>query len=76
MIKDYTDNIQGIPLLPLHVLLFLISSKVSFIYTIPDTAFVTLVVEHWLEQEIDQSKRCFTIEEWGLLYCEDYTIDI
>ena len=42
-----------------HRLLFLISSKGSFICTIPDriahtTAFVTPVVEHWLEQEIAQ----------------------
>ena len=44
---------------PLHVLLFLISSKDAFIYTTPDriahtTAFVTPVVEHWLEIEIAQ----------------------
>ena len=40
-------------------ILFPISSKGSFIYTIPvriahTMAFVTPVVEHWLEQEIAQ----------------------
>ena len=43
-----------------HGLLFLISSKVFFIMHYPTdriahtTAFVTPVVEHWLEQEIAQ----------------------
>ena len=46
-------------LLPPHRLLFPISSKSSFICIIPDriahtTAFVTPVVEHWLEREIAQ----------------------
>ena len=46
-------------LLPPHGLLFPISSKSSFICTIPDriahtTAFVTPVVEHWQEREIAQ----------------------
>ena len=41
----------------LHRLLFPINSKGSFICTFPDrithtTAFVTPVVEHWLEREI------------------------
>ena len=45
--------------LPPHGLLFLINSKGSFICTISDRiahtmAFVTPVVEHWLEQEIAQ----------------------
>ena len=44
---------RGNPLLP-HRLLFPINNKGSFICTIPDrithtTAFVTPVVEHWLE---------------------------
>ena len=52
------DIEKGNPLPP-HRLLFLINSKGSFICTIPDriahtTAFVTPVVEHWLEQEIAQ----------------------
>ena len=56
MVKDHYDSKKQNPLLP-HWLLFPINSKGSFIYTIPDriahtTAFVTPVVEHWLEQEI------------------------
>ena len=58
MVKDHSDSERGNPLLP-HGLLFLIDSKGSFICTIPDriahtTAFVTPVVEHWLEREIAQ----------------------
>ena len=58
MVKDHSDSEKGNPLPP-HRLLFLISSKGSFICTIPDriahtTAFVTPVVEHWLEREIAQ----------------------
>ena len=58
MVKDDSDSKRGNPLLP-HRLLFLISSKGSFICTIPEriahtTAFVTLIVEHWLEREIAQ----------------------
>ena len=58
MVKDHSDSERGNPLLP-HGLLFPISSKGSFIYTIPDrivhtTAFVTPVVDHWLEREICQ----------------------
>ena len=57
MVKDHSDSERGNPLLP-HGLLFPISSKGSFICIIPDrithtTAFVTPVVEHWLEREID-----------------------
>ena len=51
---DHSDNKRGNRLPPLHGLLFSISSKDSFICTTPDsiahtTAFVTPVVEHWLE---------------------------
>ena len=46
IIKDHSDSEKGNPLLP-HRLLFLISSKGAH-----TTTFVTLVVEHWLEQEI------------------------
>ena len=58
MVKDYSDSERGNPL-PSHGILFPINSKGSFICTIPDriahtTAFVTPVVEHWLEQEIAQ----------------------
>ena len=58
MVKDHSDSERGNPLPP-HGLLFPINSKGSFICTIPDriahtTAFVTPVVEHWLEWEIAQ----------------------
>ena len=54
MVKDHLDS-EKENLLPPHGLLFLISSKGSFICIIPDrithtTAFVTPVVEHWLEK--------------------------
>ena len=52
MVKDHSDSEKGNPLSP-HRLLFQINSKGSFICTIPHTtAFVTPVVEHWLEREI------------------------
>ena len=56
MVKEHSDSERGNPL-P-HGLLFPIS-KGSFICIIPDrithtTAFVTPVVEHWLEREIAQ----------------------
>ena len=56
MVKDHSNSEKG-NLLPPHRILFPISSKGSFICTIPHriahtTAFVTPVVEHWLEQEI------------------------
>ena len=55
MVKDHSDSKRGNPLSP-HGLLFLISSKGSFICTrIAHTmAFVTPVMEHWLEREIAQ----------------------
>ena len=57
IVKDHSDSEKGIPLLP-HRLLFPIN-KGSFICTIPDriahtTAFITPVMEHWLEREIAQ----------------------
>ena len=57
-IEDHSDSEKGNPLPPYRLLLS-INSKGSFICTIPDrithtTAFVTPVVEHWLEQEIAQ----------------------
>ena len=53
MVQNHSDSKRGNRLLP-HGLLFPISSKGSFICTIPDRithtmAFVTPVVEHWLE---------------------------
>ena len=59
MVKDHSYSERGNSLPP-HRLLFPISSKGSFICTIPTykiihtTAFVTPVVEHWLEREIAQ----------------------
>ena len=58
MVMDHSDS-ERENLLPPHGLLFSINSKGSFICTIPDRithimAFVTPVVEHWLEQEIAQ----------------------
>ena len=56
MVKDHSDSEKGNPLPP-HRLLLSINSKGSFICTIRithTTAFVTPVVEHWLEREIAQ----------------------
>ena len=50
MVKDQSDSERRNPLPP-HGLLFQITSKGSFICT---WAFVTPVVEHWLEREIAQ----------------------
>ena len=55
MVMDHSDSERGNPLLP-HGLLFPINSNGSFICTIPDriahtTAFVTPVVEYWLEDK-------------------------
>ena len=57
IVKDHSDRERGNPLSPLNGLLFPISSKGSFICTIPQTGQhiprpVTLVVEYWLEREI------------------------
>ena len=58
MVKDHSDSERGNPLLP-HGLLFSINSKGSFICIIlyidriiHTTAFVTPVVEYWLETVI------------------------
>ena len=56
MVKDHSDSEKGNPLPP-HRLLLSINSKGSFICTdriTHTTAFVTPVVEHWLEREIAQ----------------------
>ena len=57
MVKDHSDSERGNPLPP-YGLLFPINSKGSFICTTHriahTTAFVTPVVEHWLEWEIAQ----------------------
>ena len=39
MVKDHSDSQRGNPLPPLHGLLFSISSKGSFICTIPQTGY-------------------------------------
>ena len=66
MVKDHYDSEKGNPLPP-HRLLLSINSKGSFICTIHPTdrithttAFVTPVVEHWLEREIAQ--RAYNLE--------------
>ena len=56
MVKDHSDSEKGNPLPP-HRLLLSINSKGSFICKNADriahtTAFVTPVVEYWLEPEI------------------------
>ena len=62
MAKDHSDSERG-NTLPPHGLLFPINSKGSFICTYPTdriahtTAFVTPVVEHWLEREIVHKER-------------------
>ena len=61
MVKNHSDSQRERErgnTLPPHGLLFPINSKGSFMCTIPQiahtTAFVTRVVEHWLEREIAQ----------------------
>ena len=57
MVKHHSDSEEGNPL-PQHRLLFTINSKGSFYMHHPTDriahtiAFVTPVVEHWLEREI------------------------
>ena len=59
MVEDHSDSEKGNPLPP-HRLLLSINSKGSFYMHHPTdrithtTAFVTPVVEHWLEREIAQ----------------------
>ena len=52
---DHSDNKRGNLIEPFHGLLFLINSKEYFICTNPLTmAFVTLVIDLWMEHEISQ----------------------
>ena len=58
MVKGHSDNEKGNPLPPYRLLLS-INSKGFYMYHPTDrithsTAFVTPVVEHWLEREIAQ----------------------
>ena len=63
MVKDHSDSEKGNPLPP-HRLLLSINSKFFFYMHHPTdriahtTAFVTPVVEHWLEREIAQWVTC------------------
>ena len=52
MVKEHSDSESG-NLPSLHGLLFVISSKVGFVMHYV-TAFVTPVMEHWLERELVQ----------------------
>ena len=77
MVKDHSDSERGNPLLP-HGLLFSINSKDFYMHHPTDrithtTAFVTPVVEHWLEREQLYSIKtaiwdCYCITNLG----EDY----
>ena len=59
MVKDHSDSEKGNPLPP-HTILFRLTARVLlYIYHPTDkiahtTAFVTPVMEHWLEREIAQ----------------------
>ena len=58
MVKDHSDSEKGNPLPP-HRLLLSINSKGFYMHYPTDrithtTAFVTPVMEHWLEREISQ----------------------
>ena len=71
-VKDHSDSKRGNPLPP-HGLLFPINSKGSFYMHHPTdriahtTAFVTPVMEHWLEREIAQMMLWFTPIIWNLI---------
>ena len=57
MVKVHSEDSEKVKPLPPHGLLFPISSKGYFICTDRIThimAFVTPVVEHWMEREITQ----------------------
>ena len=59
MIKDHSDSERENPMQPLHGLLFLLAARVLFIHhptdrTTHTTAFVTPIMEHWLEWELAQ----------------------
>ena len=62
MVKDYSDSTRGNPLLPLE-LFFPISSKGSFICTIPQIGehipqpLLHQVMKHWMEREIQKWKQ-------------------
>ena len=73
MVKDHSDSEKGNPLPP-HRLLLLINSKGSFICTdriTHTTAFVTPVVEHWLERTIVMEKNVNVLSS-GAMFSIDY----
>ena len=51
MVKDHSDSEKGNPLLPHRLLFYMHHPTDRITHT---TAFVTPVVEHWLEREIAQ----------------------
>ena len=65
MVKNHSDSERGNLLLPQYALLFPISSKSFFYMHHPTerikhtTAFVTPVVEHWLEREDKEEDTCY-----------------
>ena len=59
MVKDHSDSEKGNPLPPHRLLLSINSTGFFYMHHLTDriahtTAFVTPVVEHWLEREIAQ----------------------
>ena len=65
MLNDHTDNERGNPIPPLHGLLFLFSSKGSFICSIPPITFISCGTIAWrVHREVSnrQSTVCFTNE--------------
>ena len=78
MVKDHSDSRKGNLLLP-HGLLFLINSKGYFICTTDriahTTAFVTPVVEHWLERRQLGSRKatCTNGAIWCCRQCSKFT---
>ena len=56
VIKDHSDSEGGSPLLPLHGYFFQLAPR-ALLYTdriVHTMAFVTPVVEHWLERDVAQ----------------------
>ena len=62
MVEDHIESEKGNPL-PTHGLLFLTSSKGSFIHTM---AFVTPVMEHWLEREMAGTRNSSMGSPWRI----------
>ena len=80
MVKDHSDSERRSPLLP-HGLLFPINSKGYFICTIltddriaHTMAFVTPVIEHWLEREIAQWVHLYDPSHHGATSRSEYVM--